>query len=347
MVRIPLAFAFSLSIGAAQTSVVLPPSHAVLEGTSATNVPFGRSTPVRCQMAYDGTLFPRAGSLDRLAWRLDGGGTTLGKQVELVVRATTGPANVLTMQATFALNLGADARDVLTRRVLSLPPLTTAQTPSPFHAQIPFDAPFPYDPRLGVLLFDVTVFSQPPGDFALDLTYVCDSPLQRYGPPGCGANGAAPLVVDAATTQVMWGHPLDLRVSAALPGSVAGVLVGSIEQGQWAGITLPFALAAIGAPGCHLSIDMLVGVYAPTDLSGSARFPFSVPARPDLLGATIRFQGMNYAPSLNALGIVTSQPGKVSVCGWERVARVWAAGTTSTSGAREIGIAPPIEVTVR
>lgn len=345
MVRILVGIFLLVSLGRAQSSnVVLPPSHALREATSSTNVPFGRSTPVRCQMAYDGVLVPRAGSIDALAWRLDGGATTNGKQVEFTMHAATGPLNVLTLQMSFANNVGVDDREVLARRIVSLPAWTTPQTPSPFHAQVPFDAPFPYDPRRGVLLFDVTVFGQPPGDFPLDLTYVCDSPQQRYGPPGCGAQGGAPLVVDAVTTQVMWGQPLNLRVSSALPGSVAGLFLGSIEQGAWAGITLPFDLAVVGAPGCHLSIDVQVGAYVLADPTGSAVFPFFVPARPDLLGATIRFQGMDYAPSLNALGIVTSQPGKVTVCGWERVGRVWAAGSTATSGTREIGIAPPIEV---
>ncbi|MEZ5963419.1 MAG: hypothetical protein R3F56_06185 [Planctomycetota bacterium] len=344
MHRIQVAVALFVSTGLAQTLVVLPPSHAAREATSATNVPFGRSTPVRCQMGYDGVLVPRAGTVDRVAWRLDGGQTTAGKQVDMSLHASTGPRNVLTLQVTFALNVGSDDREVVARRLLSLPPLTSGQTPNPFHAQVPFDAPFAYDPRLGVLLLDATVFAQPPGDFGLDLTYVCDSPVVRYGPPGCGPQGGAPLLVDAATTQVMWGQPFHLLVSSARPGSVAGVFLGSLEQGSWGGITLPLDLTPIGASGCHLSIDTLLSAYTVADPAGTATFPFALPARPDLLGQTIRFQGIDFDPSLNALGIVTSQPGKVTVCGWERVGRVWASGTTATSGVREIGVAPPVEV---
>jgi len=347
MVRILVAATVFLPLVPAQTPVVLPPSHTAREGTSFTNVPFGRSTPMRCQMAYDGVLFPRAGSIERLAWRLDGGQINPGKQVEFALHLSTGPSSVLLLQAAFATNVGADDREVLARRLVSLPPLAAAQTPSPFHAQVPFDAPFPYDPRLGSLVVDVTVFSQPPGEFPLDLTYVCDSPVVRYGPPGCGPQGGPPLAVDAATTQVMWGQPLDLRVSAARPNSVAGVLLGSIEQGAWAGITLPFDLSVIGAGGCHLSIDVQLGAYRLADAAGAALFSFVVPARPDLVGAVFRFQGMDYDPSLNPLGIVTSQPAKVSVCGWERVGRVWASGATAPSGVREIGLVPPVEAGLR
>lgn len=331
----------------AQTNLVLPPSHALREGTSFTNVPFGRSTPMRCQLAYDGALFPRAGSLDGLTLRVDGGQTVAAKQVELAVRASTGPTSVLALQMTFAQNVGGDDREVFARRLLDLPALTSAQTPNAFTVAIPFDAPFPYDPRAGGALFDLSVFGQPPGSYPLDLTYVCDSPVQRYGPAGCGPQGGQPLQVTAATTQVMWGQAFDLQVSAARPGSVAGVFLGAIEQGQWAGITLPFDLAVAGAPGCHLSIDMLFSAFAPANGIGTATLPLAIPPRPELVGATIRFQGFDIDAAANALGVTTSQPAKVVVCGWERVGRVWASGATATAGTREIGLAPPAALTLR
>src|SRR5690606_22396549 len=284
-----------------------------------------------------------AGSVDRLAFRLDGGTTAPSKQVEVGIRAATGPASVLALQATFAWNVGSDEREVFARRILDLPAQTLGQTPSPFSVPFPFDAPFPYDPRAGSLVLDVTVFGQAPGAYPIDLTWVCDSPVQRYGPPGCGQ----PLVADAATTQVMWGQPLDLRVSQARGGSVAGVFLGTREQGPWNGIVLPFDLAPVGAPGCHLSIDVLALTFAPANALGVATFPFMIPARPDLVGATIRFQGFDIDPQANALGLVTSQPGKVTVCGWERVGRVWAPGAAPATGTREIGLAPPAEITLQ
>ncbi len=346
MVRIFVTLLAALPV-AAQSTLVLPPSHATREGTSFTNVPFGRSTPTRCQLAYDGALLPRAGNIESLALRIDGGQTVAGKQVELMVRASTGPTSVLALQATFALNVGADVRDVFARRLFDLPALTSAQTPNPFHLQIPFDAPLPYDPRNGAVLFDLTVFDQPPGVYPLDLTYVCDSPVQRYGPAGCGPQGGPALQVTAATTQVMWGQPLDLQVTAARPASIAGVFLGVIEQGPWAGITLPYDLTLVGAPTCHLSIDMSFSAFASANALGTATFPLTIPGRPELVGAAIRFQGFDIDPAANALGITTSQPAKVAVCGWERVGRVWASGANATIGAREVGLAPPVTLTLR
>jgi hypothetical protein len=153
--------------------------------------------------------------------------------------------------------------------------------------------------------------------------------------------------VRAATTQVMWGQPLDLQVTQARAGSVAGLFFGSLEQGSWGGLTLPFDLAVVGAPGCHLGIDILFMQFALASLAGTASFGLALPGRPDLLGTTLRFQGFDIDPLANPLGVTTSQPAKVVVCGWERVARIWAPGTTAASGAREVGIAPPMEVIVR
>ena len=53
MVRRPtcvcLLIALSGSTALAQTQLVVPASHAAIDGSSATNVPFGRSTPTRVQ----------------------------------------------------------------------------------------------------------------------------------------------------------------------------------------------------------------------------------------------------------------------------------------------------------
>jgi hypothetical protein len=347
MVSILVCVLFFAGAAAAQTTFVLPPSHAAREGSSFTNVPLGRSTAMRTQLAYDGALFPRAGLIESLALRVDGGQTAAAKQVEIGVRACTGPISVLALQATFAQNVGADDREVFARRVLALPAHTSPQTPNPFTVLIPFDVPFPYDPRNGAVVFDVTVFDQPPGAYPLDLTYVCDSPLQRYGPAGCGPAGALPLQVNAMTTQIMWGQTFDLAVNQARPNSVAGLFLGSIEQGSWAGITLPFDLGVAGAPGCHLSIDMLFTTFARANASGIATFPFTIPGRPELVGTMIRFQGFDVDPAANALGVTTSQPGKVTVCGWERVGRVWASGLAATVGTREVGLAPPVAIGLR
>lgn len=336
----------SASLTRAQTSVVVPPSHAGVEGTASTNVPFGRSTEVRCQLAYDAVLVPRAGVIDAIALRLDGGQTAAGKQVEFSVRAATMATSLLALQATFAMNPGADDREVHARRIVALPAHGAPSTPSPFHLAVPFDVPFPYDPARGGLLFDIAVYGQAPGAYPLDATFVCESPTLRYGPAGCGPTGRT-LVADTATRQVMWGNPLTLQVRNALANQGAAIMLGSREQGSWAGINIPHDLAPYGASGCWLSIDPLLMTYGLVDATGTANFPFTLPTRPELIGSYVRFQGLALEPGYNALGVSTSQPGKVMVCGPERVGRVWAGTLAATQGAREIGTALPLQLSLR
>ncbi len=336
-----------LSVHALGAQVVVPASHTTSEGSTATNVPFGRSTAMRCQIAYDGVLFPRAGGIDAIALRVDGGLTAAQKPVELELRASTLPFPLLSIQGGFTTNTGADVQTVFARRIVSLPALTSGTTPNPFHCTIPFDAAFPFDPARGPLLLDFLVHGQPPGAYTLDATYVCDSPTEFYGPPGCGPQSGPVLSAVAATRQVMWGETLVLQVRDARPFALSGLFLGSIEQGQWGGLTLPFELSPVGAPGCWLSIDVLASVYRTADITGSASFTFGLPARPQLLGSYLRFQGLAGEASANALGIITSQGAKVRVCGWERVARVWASGVSATDGFREIGLAPPAAISLR
>jgi hypothetical protein len=342
-----LACASACALAPAQTRIVLPRSHAAFEGTGATNVPLGRSTPVRVQAAYDGLLFPGAVTVQRLALRLDGGQTASGKRIEHELRASTSGWGVTFLQATFAQNPGADETVVVDRKTFDLPPLGQASTPNAFHAALPLDRTFRYDPARGALLLDWTVFGQAPGAYPLDATWLCDSPQQPVGPAGCGPGSGPVLRADCLTAQVLWGRSFTLRVSAARPGAATFLFLGTIEQGSWGGFPLPFDLGVLGAPGCPVSIDLVAGAGGPADGSGTFSRNLFVPSLPALQLQWVRFQGVALDPLANALGVVTSQAAKVQVCGWEPVARVWATPATAAVGTRELGIAPVLELTVQ
>lgn len=329
----------------AQRNIVLPPSHAASEGTGSTNLPFGRSTPTRMQSVYDARLFPGAVVVQGLAWRLDGNQTTAGKRVDVEVRMSTTSRPITALSATFAANTGGDEVVVLARRILDLPPHAQGQTPNPFTVQLPFDRGFGYDPARGSLLIDVIVHDQPPGAHVLDTTFTCTSDQRGYGPAGCG--GARVLKADSATTQVLWGRPFALRVFDAPPQAPTLVFLGSIENGVWNGLTIPFDLGVVGAPGCSLSIDVGLQRAAIADVAGVAVHPLLLPDVPELQGEWIRFQGIALDSQANPLGVVTSQAAKVQVCGWEPVARVFASGAGATIGLVEIGVAPVVELRVQ
>lgn len=331
----------------AQSPLVLPASHAGSEGSSSTNVPFGRSTPTRVQSVYDPMLFAGPVTITAMAFRADGGTALAGKAVDCEIRMSTMPGQLLALQADFANNRGADEVVVLTRQLLSLPAQSAAATPSPFLPPIALSTPFAYDPHLGSLCVEVVVFGQPPGVYSLDLTYACDSPMVPIGPAGCPQPGATPLRVESSTTQVMWGRPWVARVLDAAPGALVTLVLGSRETGPWQGFVLPQDLGVLGAPSCYLSIDIGGALFGSAAGDGSAAFPFVIPNTTSALGSWILFQGGALNAGANALGIVTSQAQKVQVCGWEPVGRVWSSGTTAITGTREIGVANVLQLTVQ
>lgn len=331
----------------AQGSVWLPASHASLEGSSSTNVPFGRSTPTRVQYVYDASLFPGPATITGVRFRLDGGATAAAKTVDCEFLMSTLPSSLVGLAVDFAGNRGADETVVLPRQLLTLPAQAVAATPNPLLAEIPFATPFAFDPAQGGLVLEIVVHGQPPGVYSLDVTWVCDSPEVPVGPLSCLGSNGLPLRAENATTQVIWGRPWIARVLDAVPGNLVLLALGSVETGVWAGLTLPQDLAPVGAPGCFVSIDASALWFAVATPAGSAQFPFTIPNQPQLLGEWIRFQGASFDPAANPLGLVTSQAQKVQVCGWEPVARLWANTITAAFGTREIGLAAVVQLSVQ
>lgn len=347
MVRLPLVpVLFTAALATAQSQLVLPASHATVDGSTSTNVPFGRSSAVRVQCAYDSMLFSGAGTITQLAFRLDANVTGAGKAVDCEVHLSTMPAPLVAMSATYAQNRGADDTVVIPRQVITLAGQTTAALPSPFLPPIPLAVPFYYNPQQGPLLLDILVYGQPPGAYTLDATYVCDSPEQAFGPVACAPVGL-PLRVESANTQVLWGYPWSVRTLDAPAGSLVMLAMGNQESGVWNGLPLPYDLAAMGAPNCFVATDPSAVFFRTSLGDGSALFSFAVPNVPGLIGTWLRYQAGAIVPGANALGVVTSQGKKLQICGFEPVARVWGASVTATAGVRELGVAPVVRVTMQ
>lgn len=347
MVRL---FAMSLwfaVVAPAQSPLVAPASHASSEGTSSTNVPFGRSTPVRVQYAYDAMLFAAPVVITALQFRLDGGASAASKVVDCEILMSTLAVPLVAVSATFATNRGADETVVFPRQLLTLPAQVATGTPSQFLPSIPLSTPFAYDPANGGLLIEIVVHGQPPGAYSLDVTYVCDSPEVGIGPMSCQHSGGVPLRVESATTQVIWGRPWVARVLDAPASSFVFLMAGSQESGPWGGLVLPQDLAGAGAPGCFLSIDLAASWFAVTAVDGTATFPFVLVNDPSTIGDWLRYQALLFDPAANPLGVVTSQAKKVQVCGWEPVARVWSSGVTALLGTREIGVGAVVQLSVQ
>ena len=343
---LPIVFA-ACGLLPAQGALVAPASHAAQEGTGSTNVPFGRSTPTRVQYVYDAMLFQGPVTITALAFRLDGLTTAAAKMVDCEFRLSTLPHALTALATDFAGNRGADETVVLPRQIVTLPAGAVGASPNAFLLAIPLATPFSYDPSLGGLVLELVVHGQPPGGYTLDSTFVCNSPDLPVGPTACVGSNALPLRVASTSPQVMWGRPWVAQATQALPNALVVLSLGTMENGTWAGLPLPFDLQPIGAPGCFLSIDV-AGSWAGVAASdGTCAFPFTLPNTPTAIGAWLRFQAAAFDANANALGLVTSQAQKAQVCGWEPVARLWSSGVTSLTGARETGVAAVVRFTIQ
>lgn len=329
---------------AAQGPLVLPLSHATQEGTSSSNLPFGRGTPVRLQCAYDGSQFAGPVVITALALRLDGGAQANAKQVDFELRMSTLPRPLVQLAADFASNRGPDEQVVLPRLIRQLPGGGAMPGPAPFLPALALAVPFAYSPQQGPLLVEWIVFGQPPGSYSVDLTYVCDSPEVAFGPAACLPPVGLPLLVESATTQVMWGRPWQLRVRQAPAAGLVMLALGNQESGPWQGFQLPQELSQLGAPGCHLAIDAAATFFAVAAGDGTALYAFQIPNQPAAVGLWFRYQAAALVPQANPLGLVTSQARKLPLCGMAPVGRVWASGLAALDGSLELGSAAVLQV---
>jgi len=347
MVKQLLAFLLPTAALLGQTLAVVPASHSPIDGSSSTNVPFGRSVPTRVQYVYDGSLFAGPGTITAVAFRLDGGTTAASKVVDCEFSLSTAPASLVNLSVDFAQNRGTNATVVLPRQLLTLPAQSSGATPNPFLPAIPLTTAFAYDPAQGPLVLEIVVFGQPPGAYSFDVTYVCTSAELAVGPASCIGSNGLPVTVLSTTPQVIWGRPWVPQLRDALPNTLAVLTLGTFDSAPWGGLLLPQDLQTLGAPGCYLSIDMAATFVGVTAADGTATFPFVVPNEPLLLGEWFRFQGGALDLQANTLGLVTSQARKVQVCGWEPVARLWSNGISATFGTREIGLSAVVQFTVQ
>jgi hypothetical protein len=72
------------------------------------------------------------------------------------------------------------------------------------------------------------------------------------------------------------------------------------------GVTLPFDLQALGAPGCELLVDPAVLVARLTDVFGETDQPLPIPSTPSLAGIEVVAQWFVPDALVGALGLAAS-----------------------------------------
>ena len=333
----------SMTLPAARDYVV-PHGYATKEGTGSTNIPFGRSVPVRAQFAYAPGLLASPVVIKELGMRPDQGFKGATKRLKLRTHlATLAFRSVEELDTEFAKNRGLDLTEVFGSKYLSLPGKSTLPAGVAFPIRIPFDRSFRWKPQNGPLLTEFEVLDQPYGSYRLDSTYVCDSPLQYYGPKGCGPAGGPTLKLESMTMHLVWGNFAFLRVSGAKPDALTLLFFGTQGSGTWNGIPLPFHADVIGAPGCYLSTSVLWVPRLHANQQGFVDYGFVVPQRSHLKGVEVTVQAIAEDRAANALGVISSQAARLRICGFEPVGRVFANGVDPKVGALELGVAPILQ----
>jgi hypothetical protein len=128
---------------------------------------------------------------------------------------------------------------------------------------------------------------------------------------GCpGSLGTTQLALRHPWTRAWLGRSLEVELSN-LPQSAGFIALGWSDQ-QYAGITLPAPLDALGMPGCHARVS-LDSVHFVAGSSGRASFALPIPLLTNFIGNRFFQQGYAIDPVTNALGITASNSVRVTI----------------------------------
>ncbi len=172
-------------------------------------------------------------------------------------------------------------------------------TPPPTHVTSPR---MTFDPVRGRLV----LFGD---ELAGNTTWEYFTPLQAthisFG-SGCAGTAGTPTLAAAPGSLPWLGEILSCRLTN-LPNSSVAVPFGfvGVSRQLWLGISLPFDLGQLGAPGCQLLTS--VEIQQPlTNGAGVAQWQLALPATVSLLGASFYQQALVLDPTANAFGAVFS-----------------------------------------
>ena len=202
---------------------------------------------------------------------------------------------------------------------LSLPTAPPTPAPAPFVAAIQFTAPWVFVNAPGngkSLMIDIESngFGTP---WPCDAHYLSGdgrpATSASLGAAGCNASHNLPINNGFLSGRSAMPGGMLLTQSVSWPSTVATALsmIGLNSAAPY-----PIDLVAIGAPGCMLRTDMVVGQVVPTknvppEVRASALWP--VPADPSLAGAALNNQWAGIDPAANALGVVVSDALRITL----------------------------------
>lgn len=124
---------------------------------------------------------------------------------------------------------------------------------------------------------------------------------------GCvGSSGLAPVISTPAGTWPQIGGTMTVELTDGPVNSIAFLNLG-FDNLMSGGLTLPFDLALIGAPGCFLWHDIVASFpQVNTNANGAASTQVPIPNDPSLMAARVYASWLNADGGANGLGFTTS-----------------------------------------
>jgi hypothetical protein len=229
----------------------------------------------------------------------------------------------------FSSNVGPDYTQVATTKTLRFPAEPWRQDNQYGNTyRIPFDVPFRFLPgRTGILDVEVlrtTYCATGPGDPVF--AFYNDSSKPKPGEPmypsfygqPCGPGGGLGNDNFLMTSIVSAGNP---GFAVMFPEWASGrirsaAFYAGVSDSTYGGISLPFALDALGAPGCSIyaSLDVSLPMISNGAAASGTEFAeLSPPNDPRLVGSLLYIQAFRLDATANRLGLHSSNGVRVGI----------------------------------
>ncbi len=305
---------------------ILTPPAAVAFGNARTRVPFSYQA-TRLQQVVEHSWIKNSSTLSKIAFRRDeqqAGSPSFDVDLEIYLGYTANTS--ASLSTTFANNVLGSMTKVLDNSKLSFPGTSGLPESKDWDFVLPLDTPFTVQTTASKhLLVEIIVrtHSRNSQPFEMWFDAIDSQGLARIYTDGLpnGAQGnkdslaivmslmssglqsRKPVLHGLGTPQL--GSSFQVSLIHAKAGATA-VLAHGNSNTTWGNSALPLDFTPFGAPGCTGLTDMAVMLPMLTNKAGQAGFTYTIPLDPTLTGVRWFNQWLIIDPSVNSLGIVTT-----------------------------------------
>lgn len=269
-----LSLAILASALAAQNSVTLPKVFKDGYAPSANLLPVAR-TKTFIQTWYHGQNLPLGTVVTQMGWRYDqSGSAATGITHTMAVVLDNSPVNNAGFSNIYANNLSAAPTTFLPMQAINWPASPSGGLDPAMW--IPGAVPFVFlGPHL-IVEVDVQTETTPRtlSGFNTDaITLGTAAPYLL----GLGSTGCAPSSLSATAALVGTNVNLNFTLNGGPVNNQVVLLLAADNQAFGGANVLPLDLGFLGMTGCKLGVDPITTVTLPTDGSGTAQLPASLP----------------------------------------------------------------------